>query len=188
MKIPIVTARGNIISPITTAGIYEGYLAEIAATGVENRQLALQQFGMETLIAKNNPGLQWTAIALGILQPVSELAAANTLKSAAASALRSAASPAAEAAETTGGVAAATSKLSRVVSAISQHYALAQPTTLVGALGVITRATESVALDPGVAISVTESAIVLQNVNNRGTRGDHVVAPAGHDEMTLGVM
>ena len=25
-------------------------------------------------------------------------------------------------------------------------------------------------------------------VNNRGTRGDHVVAPAGHDEMTLGVM
>jgi hypothetical protein len=26
------------------------------------------------------------------------------------------------------------------------------------------------------------------NVNNRGTRGDHVVAPAGHDEMTLGVM
>ena len=25
-------------------------------------------------------------------------------------------------------------------------------------------------------------------VNNRGTRGDHVVAPAGHDGMTLGVM
>ena len=29
---------------------------------------------------------------------------------------------------------------------------------------------------------------VPYTVNNRGTRGDHVVAPAGHDEMTLGVM
>ncbi len=30
--------------------------------------------------------------------------------------------------------------------------------------------------------------LVTAIVNNRGTRGDHVVAPAGHDEMTLGVM
>ena len=30
--------------------------------------------------------------------------------------------------------------------------------------------------------------VVASTVSNRGTRGDHVVAPAGHDGMTLGVM
>jgi len=82
-NIPTVTARGNIISPISTAGRYKEYLDEMSATGVENPQLALQQYGMETLIAKNNPGLAATAVALNVLQPVSELAAASTLESAA---------------------------------------------------------------------------------------------------------
>ena len=86
-SIPTVTARGNIISPFTTAGVYAQYLDEINATGVENQQLALQQYGMETVIAKNNPGLAGTAVALNVLQPASELAAASALESAASDAL-----------------------------------------------------------------------------------------------------
>ena len=41
----------------------------------------------------------------------------------------------------------------------------------------------------GQAVSLdAESLEILPTVSNWGTRGDHVVAPAGHDGMTLGVM
>jgi hypothetical protein len=92
---------------------------------------------------------------------------------------------------TTGGVAAATGRLSGVLSAISRQYALAQPTTLGGAFAVVQQATASLGLSAGVATSFSDSMIVLQNVGGvvttlTATGGITVVNAAGTVILQLG--